>query len=75
MQRLRTSFTLPFSLLPNSTELKSSAPETLSLRSMREAFNGTFIAARGYEKEDGNDAIAQGDADLVAYGRLFFGEP
>ncbi|KAL4577678.1 hypothetical protein LXL04_013789 [Taraxacum kok-saghyz] len=39
---------------------------TFSLRSMREAFNGTFIAARGYEKEDGNDAIAQGDADLVA---------
>ena len=48
---------------------------TASLRPMREAFNGTFIAAGGYEKEDGNDAIAQKRTDLVAYGRLFLANP
>ncbi|KAI3698732.1 hypothetical protein L2E82_42511 [Cichorium intybus] len=48
---------------------------TVSLGPMREAFNGTFMAAGGYEREDGNDAIAQGTADLVAYGRLFLANP
>ncbi|KAI3698277.1 hypothetical protein L2E82_41688 [Cichorium intybus] len=48
---------------------------TVSLGPMREAFDGTFMAAGGYEREDGNDAIAQGSADLVAYGRLFLANP
>ncbi|KAI3494771.1 hypothetical protein L1887_40382 [Cichorium endivia] len=47
----------------------------VSLAPMRQAFNGTFIVAGGYEKEDGNDAIAQNHADLVAYGRLFLANP
>ncbi|XP_071726743.1 putative 12-oxophytodienoate reductase 11 [Rutidosis leptorrhynchoides] len=42
---------------------------------MKKAFNGTFISAGGYKKDDGNNAIADGKADLVAYGRLFLANP
>ncbi|KVH95910.1 Aldolase-type TIM barrel [Cynara cardunculus var. scolymus] len=42
---------------------------------MRQAFNGTFIAAGGYERRNGNDAIAQERADLIGYGRLFLANP
>ncbi|KAM0918145.1 hypothetical protein ACQ4PT_008789 [Festuca glaucescens] len=41
----------------------------------RKAFNGTFIAARGYDREEGNKVVADGYADLVAYGRLFLANP
>jgi len=36
---------------------------------------GTFIAADGYDREDGNEAIASGYADLIAYGRWFLSNP
>ena len=46
-----------------------------SLMPMRKAFNGTFIAAGGYNREDGDRAVAENQADLVAYGRLFLANP
>ncbi|GFQ00590.1 12-oxophytodienoate reductase 1 [Phtheirospermum japonicum] len=46
-----------------------------SLVPMRKAFKGTFIAAGGYDREDGNKAVAENRADLVAYGRLFLANP
>ncbi|KAF9605682.1 hypothetical protein IFM89_018025 [Coptis chinensis] len=46
-----------------------------SLLPMRKAFKGTFIVAGGYEREDGNKAIAENYADLVAYGRWFLANP
>ncbi|GMH14111.1 hypothetical protein Nepgr_015952 [Nepenthes gracilis] len=46
-----------------------------SLLPIRKAFNGTFIAAGGYGREDGNKAVAEGRADLIAYGRLFLANP
>ncbi|KAL9244206.1 hypothetical protein vseg_018008 [Gypsophila vaccaria] len=46
-----------------------------SLLPMRKAFNGTFIVAGGYDREDGNRAVAEGYADLVAYGRVFLANP
>ncbi|XXG39478.1 hypothetical protein AAC387_Pa01g0428 [Persea americana] len=46
-----------------------------SLKPMREAFKGTFIAAGGYNREQGNSSIANNYADLVAYGRLFLANP
>ncbi|PUZ47296.1 hypothetical protein GQ55_7G153700 [Panicum hallii var. hallii] len=46
-----------------------------SLRPMRDAFEGTFIAAGGYDREDGNEAIYTGYADLIAYGRWFLSNP
>ncbi|KAI4324206.1 hypothetical protein L6164_023761 [Bauhinia variegata] len=42
---------------------------------MRKAFNGTFIVAGGYDREDGNKAIVENRADLVAYGRWFLANP
>ncbi|TVU12060.1 hypothetical protein EJB05_45684 [Eragrostis curvula] len=41
----------------------------------RNAFKGTFIAAGGYNKEEGNKMVADGYTDLVAYGRLFLANP
>nr|CAB3469996.1 unnamed protein product [Digitaria exilis] len=41
----------------------------------REAFNGTFIAAAGYDREEGDKVVAEGYTDLVAYGRLFLANP
>ncbi|KAL1316964.1 hypothetical protein HN51_069077 [Arachis hypogaea] len=46
-----------------------------SLVPMRKAFNGTFIVAGGYDREDGIKAIAEDRADLVAYGRWFLANP
>ncbi|CAL9110678.1 unnamed protein product [Musa textilis] len=46
-----------------------------SLLPMRKAFKGTFIAVGGYDREEGNNAISSGYADLVAYGRLFLANP
>lgn len=46
-----------------------------SLLPMRKAFKGTFIAAGGYRRDDGNEAIEEGYADLIAYGRLFLANP
>uniref|UniRef100_M1E0E5 Uncharacterized protein n=1 Tax=Solanum tuberosum TaxID=4113 RepID=M1E0E5_SOLTU len=42
---------------------------------MRDAFKGTFIAAGEYHRDDGNKAIAENRADLIAYGRLFLANP
>lgn len=52
---------------------KSECPH--SLVPMRKAFNGTFIAAGGYEREDGIKAVAENRADLICYGRLFLANP
>lgn len=41
----------------------------------RKAFHGTFIAAGGYDREEGNKVVAEGYADLVAYGKLFLANP
>ena len=46
-----------------------------SLLPMRNAFKGTFIVAGGYDREDGNEALAENRADLVAFGRLFLANP
>ncbi|XP_048227344.1 12-oxophytodienoate reductase 2 [Ricinus communis] len=52
---------------------KSECPQ--SLLPMRKAFKGTFIAAGGYDMEDGNKAVAENRADLIAFGRLFLANP
>eukprot|EP00253_Pinus_taeda_P032534 PITA_32534 len=46
-----------------------------SLLPMKKAFKGNFLVAGGYDREDGNAAIANGKADLVVYGRLFLANP
>jgi 12-oxophytodienoic acid reductase len=52
---------------------KSESPH--SLLPMRKAFRGTFLVAGGYDREDGNNVIAENCADLVVYGRLFLANP
>ncbi|GMN45406.1 hypothetical protein TIFTF001_014597 [Ficus carica] len=46
-----------------------------SLVPMRKAFKGTFIVGGGYNREDGNKALAENRADLVAYGHHFLANP
>ncbi|EXB88216.1 Putative 12-oxophytodienoate reductase 11 [Morus notabilis] len=47
----------------------------LSLVPMRKAFKGTVIVAGGYTRDEGNKAVAENHADLIAYGRLFLANP
>jgi len=41
----------------------------------RKEFKGTFMVNGGYDREEGDKAVADGYADLVAYGRLFLANP
>ncbi|KAI0529523.1 hypothetical protein KFK09_002075 [Dendrobium nobile] len=45
------------------------------LHEMRRVFQGTFITASGYGREEGNKVVEEGYTDLVAYGRLFLANP
>ncbi|KAL6624634.1 hypothetical protein ACP70R_031955 [Stipagrostis hirtigluma subsp. patula] len=45
------------------------------LRPFREAFKGTFIAAGGYDRAEGNKVVEEGYTDLVSFGRLFLANP
>ncbi len=43
--------------------------------SMKQAFGGVFIANQGFTKESAEEAIASGEADAVAFGKLFISNP
>jgi len=45
------------------------------LQILRRLFNGVYIANNGYDFELANQAVAQGRADLVAFGRPFIANP
>ncbi|KAL6222045.1 hypothetical protein ACLB2K_005437 [Fragaria x ananassa] len=45
------------------------------MRTMRKAYQGTFMASGGFTRELGMEAVASGDADLVSYGRYFISNP
>ncbi|WCJ44722.1 12-oxophytodienoate reductase 1 [Euphorbia peplus] len=60
---------------PRMIQQFESHETTKSLLQMRKAFNGTFIVAGGYTRDNGNEVIANGEADLVAFGRLFLANP
>ena len=42
---------------------------------LRKIFNGAMISAGGYDRESGNQAVENGIADLVAYGRQAIANP
>jgi N-ethylmaleimide reductase len=42
---------------------------------LRQIFNGPLMVNGGYDRETGADAIAEGDADLIAYGVPFIANP
>ncbi|KAJ6403311.1 hypothetical protein OIU84_015260 [Salix udensis] len=44
-------------------------------RTWRRAYQGTFICSGGFTRELGIQAVAEGDADLVSYGRVFLSNP
>jgi N-ethylmaleimide reductase len=55
---------------------QTTEPRThLNSKYFKQIFNGLVIGAGGYQREDGNEAIADGSADLVAYGRLYIANP
>jgi len=60
---------------PRMIQLGEKAETPHSLLPMRKAFNGTFIVAGGYDREDGNKAVSSGYTDLVTYGRFFLANP
>lgn len=45
------------------------------LRLIRERYKGTLIVCGGYTRERAEAALAEGRADLVAFGRLFIANP
>lgn len=49
--------------------------DQLTAAFFRPIFHGPIISAGGHDRETGNAAIANGDADLIAYGRLFISNP
>jgi N-ethylmaleimide reductase len=42
---------------------------------LRQCFTGCYIANNGYDLESGNSVIERGDADMVAFGKLFIANP
>lgn len=53
----------------------SQEEEANMIRAWRKAYEGTFISSGGFTKELGVEALENGDADLVSYGRLFISNP
>lgn len=56
-------------------DAKGNALQPSVAPALRRAWAGTFIVNGGYTRELGNDAIVNGDADLVAYGVPFLANP
>jgi N-ethylmaleimide reductase len=42
---------------------------------LREAFRGPFILNGGFDRETGNAALAEGQADLISFGSLYLANP
>ncbi|XP_061995883.1 12-oxophytodienoate reductase 3-like [Rosa rugosa] len=53
----------------------SDQDEAEFMRTLRKAYQGTFMASGGFTRELGMEAVASGDADLVSYGRYFISNP
>ncbi|KAI6679723.1 hypothetical protein NL676_033604 [Syzygium grande] len=49
--------------------------EARLMRTWRRAYQGTFMSSGGFTRELGMKALADGDADLISYGRLFISNP
>jgi N-ethylmaleimide reductase len=48
---------------------------TFDYLAIKRLFGGLVIANNGFDKQRANEAIAQGRADLIAFGRPFIGNP
>jgi len=56
-----------------SDEVLDDAPETSKL--FRDAFHGTLISAGGYTRENAEHVVDAGQADAIAFGRIFIANP
>lgn len=56
-----------------SDAVADSAPSTSAL--FRKKFNGVFISAGGYTAENAQQTVETGQADAIAFGRLFISNP
>lgn len=61
--------------LPDHPNFKNQAGVAPTLPVLREIYNGTIIVNGGYGKEQGEDAIARDQADLVAFGVPYLANP
>jgi N-ethylmaleimide reductase len=57
----------------DTNALDANAPDASSR--FKKIFGGTIIAAGGFTRETAPEAVAEGKADLVAFGRLFVANP
>ncbi|KAK4538506.1 hypothetical protein CDCA_CDCA18G4531 [Cyanidium caldarium] len=55
--------------------IDSESNSELTVSFFRPLFHGTIITAGGYKRDDGEQCLRRGEADLVAYGRLFLANP
>lgn len=46
-----------------------------ALETLRDQFNGAYIANNGYDRETAIAAVASGNVDLVAFGKLYISNP
>ncbi|MBT2790146.1 alkene reductase [Paraburkholderia strydomiana] len=53
----------------------AAAVSAVSAKDLRRVFKGTLIAAGGFTADSAHRMIEAGDADLVAFGRLFISNP
>jgi N-ethylmaleimide reductase len=56
-------------------EVGAASAQTFDKRKLRNAFRGTYIVNGGYDKARAAKAIANGDADFVAFGIPFIANP
>ncbi|MGU7785200.1 alkene reductase [Burkholderia sp. PU8-34] len=47
----------------------------VSAKDLRKRFNGTIVAAGGFTRDNAEQILVDGHADLVAFGRLFISNP
>jgi N-ethylmaleimide reductase len=51
------------------------AADTALIRRLREMWSGVYIANSAYDRVTGEEAVRNGHADAIAYGRLFLANP
>lgn len=56
-------------------DLRVGADASITLEWLREHWAGTLLAAGGFDREQGEQAVAKGLADAVVYGRPFLANP
>ncbi|HXG84425.1 MAG TPA: alkene reductase [Pyrinomonadaceae bacterium] len=59
----------------NAVKYTVNGEQISAVKHLKSIFKGTVIAAQGYDLASGNAVVESGDADLVAFGKLFIANP